>query len=58
MAYGSARITLFDTYGKRILEKQINQDNEEISVENLSRAIYIVHVKVDGVHKEFKLIKD
>lgn len=58
IAYGSARITLFDTYGKRILEKQINQDNEEISVENLSRAIYIVHVKVDGVHKEFKLIKN
>lgn len=58
MTYGSARLTLFDTYGKRILEKQINQDNEEISVENLSRAIYIVHVKVDGMRKEFKLIKN
>lgn len=57
-AFGSARLTLFDTYGKRILEKQFIQGNEEISVENLSTALYIVRVNVDGVHKEFKLIKN
>ena len=56
--YGNAHLTLFDTYGKRILERQFNQGNEEISVETLSRAMYIVHVNVDGVRKEFKLIKN
>ena len=57
-AFGSARLTLFDTYGKRILERQFIQGNEEISVENLSRAMYIVRINVDGVRKEFKLIKN
>ncbi|MCK0188512.1 S8 family serine peptidase [Arenibacter sp. F20364] len=56
--YGNAYLTLFDIYGKRILERQINENNKEISVENLSRAIYIVHVRMDGVRKEFKLIKN
>ncbi|MCM4165232.1 MULTISPECIES: S8 family serine peptidase [unclassified Arenibacter] len=56
--YGSAHLMLFDTYGKRILERRLNQANEEVSVENLSRAMYIVHVNVDGVRKEFKLIKN
>jgi hypothetical protein len=56
--YGTAYLTLFDTYGKRILERQINPGNEEISIEYLSRAIYIVRIIVDGVQKEFKLIKN
>ena len=56
--YGNAHVTLFDIYGRRILERQLNQGNEEISVETLSRAIYIVHVNVDGVRKEYKLIKN
>ncbi len=55
--YGNAHVTLFDIYGRRILERELNQGNEEISVETLSRAIYIVHVNVDGVQKEFKFIK-
>tara|TARA_R100001369_G_scaffold90306_1_gene129125 strand:+ start:12074 stop:13702 length:1629 start_codon:yes stop_codon:yes gene_type:complete len=56
--YGNAHVTLFDIYGRRILERELNQGNEEISVETLSRAIYIVHVNVDGVRKEYKLIKN
>jgi len=56
--YGSAELRLYDTYGKSILERRINQSSEEISIENLSRAIYIVQVNVDGVRKEFKLIKN
>lgn len=56
--YGNAHVTLFDIYGRRILERELNQGNEEISVETLSRAIYIVHVNVDGVQKEFKFIKN
>ena len=56
--YGNAHVTLFDIYGRRILERQLNQGNEEISVETLSRAIYVVHVNVDGVRKEYKLIKN
>ena len=56
--YGSASLSLFDTYGKLILQKQITPNNPEIPVENLSRAMYIVEVKVDGVRKEFKFIKN
>ncbi|MEG3657073.1 S8 family serine peptidase [Arenibacter palladensis] len=56
--YGNAHVTLFDIYGRRILERELNQGNEEISVETLSRAIYIVHVNVDGVQKKFKFIKN
>ncbi|MCK0145030.1 S8 family serine peptidase [Arenibacter sp. F26102] len=56
--YGTALLSLFDTYGKLILQKQITPNNQEIPVENLSRALYIVQVKVDGVRKEFKFIKN
>ncbi len=56
--YGNAQVTLYDIYGKRILERQFNQGNEQISVDNLSKAIYIIHVKVDGISKKFKLIKE
>ncbi|MEJ1222222.1 S8 family serine peptidase [Sediminicola sp. 1XM1-17] len=53
----SAILRLYDSYGKRILERQISETDNQISVEQLSRAMYIIQLEMDGINKEYKLIK-
>lgn len=53
----TATLRLYDIYGKRILEKQITGTDNQISVEQLSQAMYIVQLEMEGISKEYKLIK-
>lgn len=53
----TAILRLYDSYGKRILEKQITETDNQISVEQLSNAMYIVQLEMEGIRKEYKLIK-
>ncbi|ALM06670.1 hypothetical protein SB49_01755 [Sediminicola sp. YIK13] len=53
----TAILRLYDIYGKRILEKQITETDNKISVEQLSQAMYIVQLEMEGISKEYKLIK-
>ncbi|MEB8347092.1 S8 family serine peptidase [Flavobacteriaceae bacterium KMM 6898] len=53
----TARLRLYDIYGKRILEKQITEADNLISVEQLSQAMYIIQLEMEGISKEYKLIK-
>ncbi len=53
----TAILRLYDIYGKRILEKQITETDNQISVEQLSQAMYIVQLEMEGISKEYKLIK-
>lgn len=54
----TAVFSLFDTYGKRILEKRITPTDLELSVEHLSNAMYIGQLNMDGEYQEFKIIKN
>ena len=53
----TAILKLYDVYGKRILEKQITETDNQISVEQFSRAMYIVQLEMEGISKEYKMIK-
>jgi serine protease AprX len=52
-----AILRLYDIYGKRILEKEITEADNLISVEQLSKALYIIQLEMEGISKEYKLIK-
>lgn len=52
-----AIVRLYDIYGKRILEKNITEADNLISVEQLSQALYIIQLEMEGISKEYKLIK-
>jgi serine protease AprX len=52
-----AILRLYDIYGKRILEKKITPTDNQISVEQLSQAMYIVQLEMGGISKEYKLLK-
>lgn len=57
---GSAQqfVTIFDIYGKKVLQKQFANGNNEIAVEQLSNAMYIIHLETPEGIKRFKFIKN
>ncbi|RTE53440.1 T9SS C-terminal target domain-containing protein [Arenibacter aquaticus] len=56
--FNTAIFSLFDAYGKRILERRITPTNLELSVGHLSNAMYIGQLNIDGDCQEFKIIKN
>ncbi|MEA1784975.1 S8 family serine peptidase [Arenibacter sp. GZD96] len=55
---GAHLVTVFDIYGKLVLQKQLTQGDNEIPVVQLSNALYIVHVEGSEGIKKFKFIKN
>jgi hypothetical protein len=47
---GSRLLRLFDTYGYKVFEKELNSDQETISMESLSSGVYVYQV-TDGKNK-------
>ena len=51
-------VTIFDIYGKKVLQKLLSTGDNEIPVEQLSNAIYIVQLESSEGTKKFKFIKN
>lgn len=51
-------VTIFDIYGKKVLQKQLSTGDNEIPVEQLSNAMYIVQLESSEGTKKFKFIKN
>jgi len=51
-------VTIFDIYGKKVLQKRLAIGNNEIAVEQLSNAMYIIHLETPEGIKRFKFIKN
>lgn len=51
-------VTIFDIYGKKVLQKQLSTGDNEIPVEQLSKAMYIVQLESSDGIKKFKFIKN
>lgn len=51
-------ITIFDTFGKKILSKDINSLSSEIDLSTISSGIYFMKVVIGETTNSFKLIKE
>tara|TARA_B110000208_G_scaffold170579_1_gene212230 strand:+ start:26425 stop:27396 length:972 start_codon:yes stop_codon:yes gene_type:complete len=51
-------VELFNLLGQKILQKELNSNNETIDISGLDRGVYVMNVTIDGSKGSFKIIKE
>jgi serine protease AprX len=45
-------IKLYDTFGQKLMEKQLNQNSIDLEMSAYKQGIYFIHVFENGIEKE------
>ncbi|MBT8394878.1 MAG: M28 family peptidase [Flavobacteriaceae bacterium] len=56
--FSDGEIELFDLFGKKVYDRSITDQSEEINVNILSKGLYFVRINIDGKTLNYKLIKE
>ncbi|GEP51338.1 peptidase S8 [Flavobacterium noncentrifugens] len=57
LGFDNVKITLYNTLGQEILQKNITSQSSEIGVENLKSGIYLYQIESNGTTQKGKLIR-
>lgn len=56
--FNASQTTIFNVTGKLILQKTLNQQNEQIDVSNLASGLYLLNILTPESHRTYKFIKE